>query len=43
MVLSVSFHSLKWLTSAIGPRADCPLLGMTALNLDAAIIVMREI
>jgi hypothetical protein len=24
-------------------KADSPLLGMTALNLDAAIIVMREI
>ena len=23
MVLMVSFHFLKWLTSAIGPVADC--------------------
>ena len=25
MVLSVSFHFLKWLATATGPDADCPV------------------
>ena len=28
MVLKVGFHFLKWLTSAIGPGADCLVLCM---------------